>query len=101
MNEKRIAVIAGDDNRPEEVNEGIKVMDKMAALDRTIKFEYNYLPWGCEYYLKHGKMMDDDGIDQLASFDEIYLGAEGYPGVPDSVSLRDLLIVIRSEFDQY
>src|SRR5699024_516686 len=30
-----------------------------------------------------------------------YLGAVGYPGVPDSVSLRDLLIVIRREFDQY
>src|SRR5699024_2612962 len=38
---------------------------------------------------------------QLASFDAIYLGAVGYPGVPDSVSLRDLLIVIRREFDQY
>lgn len=101
MNVKKIAVIAGDGIGPEVVNEGIKVMDKMAALDGTIQFEYTYFPWGCEYYLKHGKMMDDDGIDQLASFDAIYLGAVGYPGVPDSVSLRDLLIVIRKEFDQY
>ena len=101
MNVKRIAVIAGDGIGPEVVNEGIKVMDKMAALDGTIQFEYTYFPWGCEYYLKHGKMMEDNGIDQLASFDAIYLGAVGYPGVPDSVSLRDLLIVIRREFDQY
>lgn len=101
MKLKKIAVIPGDGIGPEVVNEGIKVMDKMAALDGTIQFEYTYFPWGCEYYLEHGKMMDDDGIDQLAFFDAIYLGAVGYPGVPDSVSLRDLLIVIRREFDQY
>src|SRR5699024_12373498 len=46
-------------------------------------------------------MMDEDCIDQLKSFDAIYLGAVGYPGVPDHISLRDLLIKIRREFDQY
>ena len=65
------------------------------------RFEYTYFPWGCEYYLKHGKMMDEDGIDKLKEFDAIYLGAVGYPGVPDHVSLWDLLITIRQEFDQY
>ena len=101
MNIKKIAVIAGDGIGPEVVNEGIKVMEKVAEIDGTIQFEFTYFPWGCEYYLEHGKMMADDGIDQLKKFDAIYLGAVGYPGVPDHISLWDLLLIIRKEFDQY
>ena len=101
MNTKKIAVIPGDGIGPEVVSEGIKVLDKIAEKDGRITFEYTYFPWGCEYYLEHGKMMDDDGIEQLKEFDAIYLGAVGYPGVPDHISLWDLLIKIRQEFDQY
>jgi tartrate dehydrogenase/decarboxylase/D-malate dehydrogenase len=46
-------------------------------------------------------MMPEDGIEQLRDFDAIYLGAVGFPGVPDHVSLWGLLIPIRREFDQY
>jgi tartrate dehydrogenase/decarboxylase/D-malate dehydrogenase len=46
-------------------------------------------------------MMPDDGIEMLRGFDAILLGAVGYPGVPDNISLRDLLIRIRHDFDQY
>ncbi|MEI3612889.1 tartrate dehydrogenase [Pseudogracilibacillus sp. SO30301A] len=98
---KRIAVIPGDGIGPEVVNEGIKVMRKVAELDGNIAFEFTSFPWGCEYYLEHGKMMADDGIEQLRSFDAIYLGAVGYPGVPDHISLWDLLLIIRKQFDQY
>src|SRR5699024_12732987 len=94
MNVKKIAVIAGDGIGPEVVNEGIKVMDKMAALDGTIQFEYTYFPWGCEYYLNHGKMMDDDGIVQLASFVANYLGYVSYPCIHYSVFMCALLIII-------
>src|SRR5699024_11094862 len=101
MSTKKIAVIAGDGIGPEVVAEGIKVMDQVAELDGRINFEYTYFPWGCEYYLEHGKMMADDGIEQLSQFDAIYLVAVGYPGVPDHISLWDLLLIIRKEFDQY
>src|SRR5690625_2004363 len=101
MNTKRIAVIAGDGIGPEVVAEGIKVMEKAAELAGGINFEFTYYPWGCEYYLEQGKMMADDGIEQLRSFDAIYLGAVGYPGVPDHISLWDLLLIIRKQFDQY
>lgn len=97
----KIAVIPGDGIGPEVIAEGVKVLEKIAELDRSFKFEFTYFPWGCEYYLKHGKMMDDDGIEQLKDFDAIYLGAVGYPGVPDHISLWDLLLKIRKEFDQY
>jgi len=46
-------------------------------------------------------MMDDDGIETLSRFDAIFLGAVGAPGVPDHISLWDLLLIIRKSFDQY
>ncbi len=39
--------------------------------------------------------------EQLMKFDAVYLGAVGYPGVPDHISLRELLLKIRKGFDQY
>jgi len=45
--------------------------------------------------------MPEDGIDTLAGFDAIYLGAVGFPGVPDHISLWGLLLPIRRAFDQY
>jgi isocitrate/isopropylmalate dehydrogenase len=97
----KIAVIAGDGIGPEVINEGIKVLKKIAELDGGFAFEFTHFPWGCEYYLKQHTMMDQDGMDQLKNFDAIYLGAVGYPGVPDHISLSDLLLRIRKGFDQY
>lgn len=54
-----------------------------------------------EYYLKSGEMMPENGLDLLRGYDAIYLGAVGYPGVPDHVSLGDLLLCIRRGFDEY
>jgi len=97
----KMAVIAGDGIGPEVIAEGVKVLDAIAAADGSFKFEWTYFPWGCEYYLQHGKMMADDGIETLRGFDAIFLGAVGAPGVPDHISLWDLLLVIRKSFDQY
>jgi tartrate dehydrogenase/decarboxylase/D-malate dehydrogenase len=46
-------------------------------------------------------MMPEDDIDQLHPFDAVYLGAVGFPSVPDHASIWGLLIPIRCEFDQY
>ena len=46
-------------------------------------------------------MMPEDGLERLATVDAIYLGAVGFPGVADHVSLRGLLLPIRFGFDQY
>jgi len=40
-------------------------------------------------------MMPEDGLDRLRPFEAIFLGAVGFPGVPDHVSLWGLLIPIR------
>lgn len=97
----KIAVIAGDGIGPEVIREGVKVLERAAELDGGFRFEFEWFPWGCEYYLKNGRMMPEDGIERLRAFDAIYLGAVGYPGVPDHISLWDLLLTIRKSFDQY
>lgn len=97
----KIAVIPGDGIGPEVIAEGVNTLNCIAELDGGFQFEFEYFPWGCEYYLKNGKMMDEDGIQRLSAFDAIYLGAVGYPGVPDHISLWGLLLTIRQSFDQY
>jgi hypothetical protein len=87
----RIAVIGGDGIGPEVLAEGIKVLKTVEELDGGTRFAFEHFPWGCEHYLKHGRAMDDDGMERLAKFDAIYLGAVGSPSVPDHISLWDLL----------
>ena len=101
METYKIAVIAGDGIGPEVIAEGVKVLKRVAELDGGFQFEFTHFPWGCEYYLREGRMMAEDGLEQLSQFDAILLGAVGYPGVPDHISLWDLLLVIRKHFDQY
>ena len=101
MKVHKIAVIAGDGIGPEVIAEGEKMLKRAARLDGTFKFSFTHFPWGCAYYLKTGRMMPEDGLKILQKFDAIFLGAVGFPGVPDSVSLRDLLLEIRHGFDQY
>ncbi|MCI6888048.1 MAG: tartrate dehydrogenase [Lachnospiraceae bacterium] len=101
MNIYRVAVIAGDGIGPEVISECRKVLNRVSELDGGFRFEFDEYPWGCEYYLKHGEMMPADGIEILKQYDAILLGAVGYPGVPDHISLRDLLLRIRHDFDEY
>ena len=95
MDVHKIAVIPGDGVGPEVIREGVRVLEEAARLDGGFRFEFTWFPWGCGYYLKHGRMMEEDGISRLEKFDAIYLGAVGYPGVPDHISLWDLLLTIR------
>lgn len=101
MKTYKIAVIAGDGIGPDVVAEGIKALNCVAAADGSFSFDYIHFPWGCEYYLREGRMMPEDGLETLKEFDAILLGAVGYPGVPDHISLRDLLLKIRKGFDEY
>ena len=100
MADYRIAVIAGDGIGTEVIPEGIRVMDAVASKFGFV-LHWTYFDWSCETYHQTGSMMPDDGIEQLKDFDSIYLGAVGFPGVPDHVSLWGLLIPIRRAFDQY
>jgi len=100
MNKASIAVIPGDGIGTEVIPEGIRVLEAAGA-KHGIEFEWREFSWSCETYLATGRMMPPDGIEQLRRFDAIYLGAVGFPSVPDHVSLWGLLLPIRREFGQY
>ena len=96
----RIAVIPGDGIGKEVVPEGQRVLE---AAGRRFGFElaWTEFDWSCERFAKTGRMMPEDGLEQLRTCDAIFLGAVGAPGVPDHVSLWGLLIPIRRTFRQY
>ncbi len=95
-----IAVIPGDGIGKEVVPEGIKVLEAVGA-KFGIGFRFRYFDWSCETYKRTGRMMPPDGIARLRDHDAIFLGAVGFPGVPDHISLWGLLLPIRREFEQY
>ncbi|MBA2535641.1 MAG: tartrate dehydrogenase [Rubrobacter sp.] len=96
-----IGVIGGDGIGPEVVRAGMRVLEAAANQDPSLELSFAEYSWDCEYYLEHGRMMPEDGLETLAGYDAIYLGAVGWPTVPDHISLWGLLLPIRRTFDQY
>ena len=96
----KIALIPGDGIGKEVLPEAVTVLEKIGG-KFGISFEWHEFDWSCETYAESGRMMPEDGIEQLSPFDALFLGAVGYPGVADHVSLWGLLIPIRRAFRQY
>ena len=99
-NAYKIAVIPGDGIGAEVVPEAIRVLE---AAGRKFDFacSWDEKDWSCERFHRTGAMMPEDGLQSIRDHNAILLGAVGYPGVPDHVSLWGLLIPIRREFQQY
>ena len=96
----KIALIPGDGIGKEVLPEAVTVLEKVGG-KFGISFAWQEFDWSCETYAKTGAMMPEDGIEQLSPFDALFLGAVGYPGVADHISLWGLLIPIRRAFRQY
>ena len=96
-----VAVIPGDGIGLEVVREGQRVLNAISELDGGIGFSYTEFPWGCRYYAEHGEMAPKGFLETLRGFETVFLGAVGFPGVPDHVSLWGLLLPIRRGFEQY
>ncbi len=95
-----ISVIPGDGIGKEVVPAALRVLEAAGRL-HGFTLELKHYDWSCETYKSTGRIMPEDGIERLRDSDAIFLGAVGFPGVPDHISLWDLLIPIRREFDQY
>ena len=96
----RIAVIPGDGIGREVMPEGIRVLEA-AGRKYGIGFAWDEYPWGCEYRAKRGRMMPEEALNTIAHHAAIYFGACGFPGVPDHLSLWEMLIPMRRQFDLY
>jgi tartrate dehydrogenase/decarboxylase/D-malate dehydrogenase len=100
MKTLKIAVIAGDGIGQEVIPAGISVL-KVAAEQSGFRLDFTAFPWGSEFYLRTGRMMDSDAVETLRGFDAIYLGAIGSPSVPDHITARELLLPLRQRLRQY
>lgn len=99
-NAYQIAVIPGDGIGKEVIPEGIQVLEALSSF-YGLSFSWTELPWSCEHFASTGSMMPPDGLELIRQHDAIFLGAVGFPGIPDHVSLWGLLIPIRRQFQQY
>ncbi len=100
-NQYRIAAIGGDGIGPEVVSAAIEVLDVLAAATGTFSLTWTDLDWNSARYLKLGKYLPDDALDQLRTHDAILFGAVGSQDVPDHISLWGLRLAICQGLDQY
>src|SRR5216683_2582111 len=96
----KIGVIAGDGIGREVIPVGMAAIEAATA-GTGISLTFTELPWGCDYYTRHGRMMEENGFEKAAAFDAIYLGAIGDPTVPDHIAVWELLLPLRQRFQQY
>jgi tartrate dehydrogenase/decarboxylase/D-malate dehydrogenase len=97
----RIAVIGGDGIGPEVIDQAIRAAEVACGKFDGAELKWNRLPWSTAFYKKHGRMLPEDGWDQLKQHDAILFGAVGDPSVPDKITVHELLLPMRRKFDQY
>lgn len=100
MKKYKIAVIPGDGTGPEVVREGLKVID---AASKKFGFDYESktFDFGGDRYLKIGKTLDKEDIEELKQYSAIYLGAIGHPDVKPGILETGILLNLRFSLDQY
>ena len=97
----KVAAIPADGIGPEVIEAGLEVLAALERRSDELSFEITRYDWGSEYFKRHGRMMPDDGLDQLRNHDAILFGAVGVPDIPDHVTLWGLRLSICQGFDQY
>lgn len=101
MSQYKIAVIPGDGIGPEVMKEALKVLEVLKEQDSTFHYQADMFDWNSDYYLKHGTMMPENGMEILKNYDAILFGAIGDERVPDEITIWELIMPIRKQFQQY
>ena len=101
MKTYKIAAIPGDGIGTEVISAGVEVLQALASRDGSFAFKVDQFDWGGEYYKRHGRMMPENGRDQIRNHDAILFGSAGHPDIPDHITLWGLRLAICQPFDQY
>jgi len=96
----QVITIPGDGIGKEVIPAAVSVLNKTGE-KFGFQIDWNEVPWGSDYFIKHKRMMPVDSIEIMSKYDAILLGAVGVPDVSDIETLWGLLIPIRKNFDQY
>jgi tartrate dehydrogenase/decarboxylase/D-malate dehydrogenase len=97
----KIAVIGGDGIGPEVIDQAVRAAEAAVRAGDRAELKWTRLPWSTAYYKKHGRMLPEDGWEQLKEYEAILFGAVGDPSVPDRVTVHELLLPMRRKYDQY
>lgn len=100
MSNYKIAVIGGDGTGPEVVNEGLKVLEAVAE-KCDFKYETTSFDFGGDRYIKTGEIIPESAVEELKTFDSIFLGAIGHPDVKPGILEKGILLKLRFDLDQY
>ena len=101
MKTYKIACIPGDGIGKEVIPAGEEVLQALAAGGADFRFEFTTFRWGGDWFRAHGRMMPEDGLEQIRKSDAILFGSAGDPQIPDHVTLWGLRLKICQGFDQY
>jgi tartrate dehydrogenase/decarboxylase/D-malate dehydrogenase len=101
MKTYRIAAIPGDGIGGEVISAGIEVLQAVARRDGGYRMDFDHFDWGGDYYKRNGRMMPQNGREQIRNHDAILFGSAGHPEIPDHVTLWGLRLAICQGFDQY
>jgi 3-isopropylmalate dehydrogenase len=74
-------VIPGDGIGPEVVREGLRVLERVAALEE-FTFQATQFPFGAEHYLRTQEVLPDAAFEEIRAHDAVLLGAIGDPRMP-------------------
>ena len=101
MKTHRIALYPGDGIGPEVLDASLTVIGAAERLIGGFHLDCTRFEWGMAYYDRYGRVVPEDFLTTLRSFDAILLGALGWPArLPDSVTLAPL-IQLRQAFGLY
>jgi len=100
MAEHVFGIIAGDGIGPEVAREGLKVLERVAALEG---FSYRLVeyPYSGEYYLKTKELVPPRVLDEWRTLDAVFLGAIGHPDVEPGLVERSVILGLRFGLDLY
>ena len=101
MKTYKIAAIPGDGIGGDVISAGVEVLRALAQREGNFTISFDHFDWGGEYYKKHGRMMPEDGLEQIKRHDAILFGSAGHPDIPDHITLWGLRLAICQPFDQY
>ncbi len=98
--EYAIAVVPGDGIGPEVVGEGMRVLERVAAIE-GFRARTTIYPFGAEHYLKTREVFPETAFGEVKRQHAILLGAIGDPRVEVGLLEFGIIAKLRFELDLY
>lgn len=101
MQQRKVAVIAGDGIGVDVTAEAVKVL-RAAQRKHELPLDIEELDYGAERYLRDGTTLPHGEMERFRrEVDAIFLGALGDPRIPDMRHGREILLALRFELDLF